>query len=213
MSGLRTRVKICGVRTIEAIEAAADAGADALGFVFVRSSPRFIEPGDAWPLVASLPPMTTSVGLFQDVTLEEFIEVEQLCPTALTQLHGSEPPRLVRECGPGVIKSVRFEAGSIARTLKAWGEIDEVDAVLIDGSSGGKGTPFDWNELAPHLAGYPKPIIIAGGLTPENVGEAIRTLRPFAVDVSSGVESSPGVKDPARIRAFCEAVRDANGAR
>lgn len=203
----RTRIKICGVRRAEEIDAAVDAGADALGFVFVEKSPRFIRPKQAWPLVASLPPMVTSVGLFQNHDLDRFIEIEETCPTALSQLHGEEPVNLVRDCGPGVIKSVQFDERTIREKLELWNRIDEVDAILIDGSPGGEGTSFPWAALAEHLDGITKPIILAGGLTPDNVAEAIGAVRPYAVDVSSGVESARGVKDPARIRAFCDAVR------
>ncbi len=210
---MRTRAKICGVRTSEAIEAAVDAGADALGFVFVNSSPRFIQPAKAWPLVASLPPMITSVGLFQNHSLEEFIEIEETCPTALSQLHGDEPANLVRDCGPAVIKSVQFDPETIAERLVLWDSVEEVDAILIDGSPGGQGEAFDWQQLAEHTGSITTPIIVAGGLTPDNVGEAIRAVRPYAVDVSSGVESERGVKDPARIRAFCQAVHAADAER
>ncbi len=209
----RTRIKVCGVRTPEAIDAAVESGADALGFVFVNSSPRFIKPDKAWPLVANLPPMVTSVALYQNHSLDAFIKIEESCPTAMSQLHGEESAKLVRECGPGVIKSVRFDARTIGEQLTLWNAIDEVDAILIDGSAGGQGESFAWELLREHLDPITKPIIVAGGLTPENVADAIRAVRPYAVDVSSGVESKRGHKDPSRIRAFCQAVRDADAAR
>ncbi|MCB9844878.1 MAG: phosphoribosylanthranilate isomerase [Phycisphaeraceae bacterium] len=209
----RTRVKICGVRDEATIRAAVDAGADALGFVFVKDSPRAIQPRDAWRLVSALPTFVTSVGLFRNASIEEFCDVEQTCPTALSQLHGTEPPNLVRDCGPGVIKSVRFHPETIRAELDRWDGVEEVDAILIDGSAGGEGTSFEWEALRPHLEGFAKPVIIAGGLNPDNVGDAIRTLRPFAVDVSTGVERERGVKDPDLIRAFCRAVQEADRAR
>lgn len=207
----RTRIKVCGLRDVAAIEAAIDAGADALGFVFVEDSPRFIEPGRAWGLVGALPPFVTSVGLFRDASLEEFCAIEQLCPTNLSQLHGTEGDNLVRDCGPGVIKAVRFDPQTIEDQLKKYDAFEEVDAILVDGSPGGEGSAFDWSRLAEAVSGIATPIIVAGGLDPENVGDAIRALRPFGVDVSSGVESSRGVKDAGRIRAFCQAVREADG--
>ncbi len=213
MNPLRTRIKICGVRSFDAIDAAVEAGADALGFVFVKQSPRYIEPEKALPLVLRLPPMITSVALFQNCDLDTFCDIEEQCPTHLSQLHGDEPPKLVQQCGPGVIKSVRFDPATIAAHLDTWNAIDEVDAILIDGSAGGQGKAFDWTQLLPHLENITKPIIIAGGLTPDNVADAIATIRPYAVDVSSGVESRRGVKDPARIRAFCQAVHDADRTR
>jgi phosphoribosylanthranilate isomerase len=116
----------------------------------------------------------------------------------------------VKSCGPGVVKAFKFESATIESQLARWGSVEEVDAVLIDGSSGGTGEAFDWNALVPHLDSFNKPIILAGGLDSSNVAEAIRIIRPYAVDVSSGVESSPGVKDHAKIEEFCAAVRKAD---
>lgn len=209
---MRTRVKICGVTTPAHAGAAAEAGADAIGLVFAPGSPRRLEPGAAAEILFGLPPMVTAVGLMVDPTIDEFLATERACPTHLTQLHGSEPVRLVQQCGPGVIKSVRFDAETIDEQLARWDEVEEVDAILVDGSPGGRGTPFDWVSLRGALdrVGVTTPIIVAGGLTPENVGEVIRAVRPFGVDVSSGVEVERGVKDPDLIHAFCQAVREAD---
>ncbi len=209
----RTRVKICGIRDEQALFAAADAGADAVGFVFHPASKRFIDPEEAWELVGLLPPFVSSVGLFVNASVEKFSQIEETCPTTFSQLHGDEPPDLVRQCGPGVIKAVRFDAASIAAELARWDALDEVDAVLVDGSAGGEGTAFDWTALAAARGRLTKPLILAGGLTPENVGEAIRVVRPWAVDVSSGVEIAPGVKDPRLIERFCAAVMRADAER
>jgi len=206
----RTRIKICGVRTPDALAAAADAGADAVGFMFVPTSPRAISPEDAFELMAALPPFMASVGVFMDPTVDEFSDIEEICPTAYTQLHGSEPERLVRSVGPDVIKAIRFHPDTIRDDLLRWEVVDEVGAILIDSPSGGSGIPFAWDQLAPHVADINKPIILAGGLNPGNVAEAIRLLRPFGVDVSSGVERERGIKDPALIEAFCHAVRQAD---
>lgn len=206
----RTRIKICGIRDEESAFAAADAGADAIGLVFYRQSPRYIEPEEAWQLVGMMPPFLSSVGLFVNADLERFMNTEELCPTDMSQLHGQESEDLVRQCGPNVIKAVRFDAATIDAELARWDAVDEVDAVLVDGSAGGQGTSFDWTGLAAAGKRLRKPLILAGGLTPENVGEAIRIVRPYAVDVSSGVESAPGVKDPDLIEAFCRAVRRAD---
>lgn len=208
----RTRVKICGIRTPEGADAAVEAGADAIGFIFVPSSSRHVEPEDAAAIMAGLPPFVTTVGVFVNASLEKFLDIEEDCPTNYVQLQGNEDVTLVRQCGPSLFKAVRFDSGTIRADLERWDSIEEVDAILVDGSAGGAGTAFDWNALKPHLEGLAKPIIVAGGLTPENVGEAIRALRPYAVDVSSGVESAPGVKDPALMRAFCKAVREADAA-
>lgn len=206
----RTRIKICGIRDEESAFAAADAGADAIGLVFYRQSPRFIEPEEAWQLVGMMPPFMSSVGLFVNADLERFMNTEEQCPTDMSQLHGQESEDLVRQCGPNVIKAVRFDPATIDAELARWERIDEVDAVLVDGSAGGQGTSFDWSKLAEARERLSKPLILAGGLNPENVGEAIRIVRPYAVDVSSGVESAPGVKDPELIEAFCRAVRRAD---
>lgn len=205
----RTRVKICGIRDDASARAAAEAGADAIGFVFARSSPRHIEPAEAAMIMAGLPPLVVTVGLFVNPSLDDFCAVEEQCPTHYTQFHGAEPEPLVRQCGPDIIKAVRFNADTIAADLAKWDRIDEVAAILVDGSAGGMGESFDWSALRAPAEACAKPIILAGGLTPENVAEAIRAVRPWAVDVSSGVERERGVKDPALIRAFCAAVREA----
>jgi phosphoribosylanthranilate isomerase len=207
----RTRIKICGITDEEGLFAACDAGADAVGFVFHAKSRRFIDPEEAFELVSYLPPFVSSVGLYVDCPVEKFADIEELCPTDKTQLHGNESEDVVRRCGPGVIKAVRFDAGTIERELARWSAIDEVDAVLVDGSAGGEGVAFDWAGLAKVKEACRKPLIIAGGLTSANVGEAVRVVRPYAVDVSSGVESEPGVKDRGMIEAFCRAVRKADG--
>ncbi len=190
--------------------AAVDAGADAIGFMFVRNSPRFIHPDDAYAIMSGLPPLVASVGVFADPDVDEFSDIEEACPTIYTQLHEVEDVETVMNCGPDVIKAVRFDEATIARELAKWDELEEVCAILVDGSSGGAGVAFDWALLTPHLERISKPIILAGGLTPENVGRAIREVGPYAVDVSSGVEREKGVKDAALIEAFCEAVRAAD---
>jgi len=212
MKGMpRTRVKICGITTYDGARASIDAGADAIGLVFVKASPRYIEPAQAWELANALPPFVTTVGLCKDASLDEFASVEQVCPTALAQLHGDEPEEVVRACGPGVVKAVRYDPETIEPQLRHWDAVEEVDAILVDGSPGGEGATLDWaglrralDEVRPET-----PIILAGGLTPDNVAEAIGAVRPYAVDVSSGVERERGVKDADLIRAFCEAVGQA----
>lgn len=210
MKTSRTRVKICGIRTQEALCAAADAGADAVGFVFHPSSPRHIDPDAAWALAASVPPFMTTVGLTVGLSLDDFAAIESRCPTGMSQLHGDEPDEIVQELGPDVIKAVQFHPDSIHERLRHYDSMPEVSAILVDGSPGGEGTTFDWNGLAAATGDIETPIILAGGLTPQNVGEAVRIVRPFAVDVSSGVELERGVKDASKIRAFCAAVRRAD---
>ncbi len=205
----RTRVKICGVRDVATAVAAAEAGADAIGLVFVEDSPRFIEPEDAFVVMSALPPFVASVGVFKDTDIDSFSDIEEVCPTQYTQFHGDEDAATVMACGPDLIKAIRFNPASIGRELMRWASIDEVSAVLVDATTPGAGFVFDWRELEPSMGLITKPIIVAGGLTPENVAEAVRILRPYAVDVSSGVESERGAKDHGKIRAFCDAVRGA----
>jgi phosphoribosylanthranilate isomerase len=205
----RTRIKICGITDEDGLFGACDAGADAVGFVFYPKSKRFIEPDEAFDLISFLPPFVSSVGLFVDASIERFSDIEEVCPTDRSQLHGNESEDVVRQCGPGVIKAVKFESATIERELKKWSSIDEVDAILVDGSAGGEGIAFSWEGLAKVKAACTKPLILAGGLTAENVGDAIRVVRPWAVDVSSGVERD-GAKDRGLMKALCDAVREAD---
>lgn len=208
----RTRIKVCGITDEQSALVAAECGADALGFVFFKGSSRYIEPEKAWEAASALPPFVQTVGLFVNAKAETIDETRQLFPFDITQLHGNEPEPVVRECMPPVIKAVRFDPATIEADLAKWSLVEEICAVLIDGSSGGEGIAFDWSALAKVRDACEHPIIIAGGLTPENVGEAIRVVRPWAVDVSSGVEREKGVKDAALIARFCDAVRRADAA-
>ncbi len=206
----RTRVKICGVRDEETALCAAECGADAIGMVFVKSSPRYIDPDRAWEIASFLPPFVSTVGLFVNVKAADIEAIRAVCPFDFSQLHGQESEPVVRECGPMVIKAVQFDPATIEGELRRWSRFSEVGAILIDGSAGGEGRALDWNALAAVQDASDHPLILAGGLTPENVGEAIRTVQPWGVDVSSGVERERGVKDPRLIAEFCRAVREAD---
>lgn len=206
----RTRIKICGVRDVETALAAAECGADAVGLVFAAGSPRMIDVETAWEIVASLPPFVASVGLFFDETAERYQEIRVRCPFDFGQLHGGESEDVVRACGPMVFKAVRFDAATIESEIERWNEVEEVAALLIDGGAGGEGMALDWEALARVKDACDHPIILAGGLTAANVAEAIRIVRPWAVDVSSGVERARGKKDARLMAAFCEAVREAD---
>ncbi len=209
----RTRIKICGIRDQDSLAAAVEAGADAVGFVFVEGSPRAIDPGEADGLVSMLPPWVSAVGVFRDPDVEAFCDIEEACPfLAMNQLHGDEDVRTVKSCGPDVIKAVAFDPATFGEALDKWAVVDEVAAILVDGANPGSGATVDWGALAGFVAESPRHIILAGGLTPANVEEAIRVVRPYAVDVSSGVERERGVKDPELIAAFCRAVRRADAA-
>jgi phosphoribosylanthranilate isomerase len=207
---MATRIKICGVTDEASALAAAECGADAIGLVFVKASPRCVTPDVAWSIVDALPPFVSSVGLFVNASADEYWDTREECPFHYGQLHGTEAEPVVRECGPDIIKAVRYGSETIEADLLKWSRVEEVNAVLVDGGPGGTGDALDWGGLAAVAGRCDHPVMLAGGLTAENVGEAIRIVRPFAVDVSSGVESSPGVKDAGRIAAFCAAVRAAD---
>lgn len=198
-----TRIKICGIRTAEALEAAVDAGADYLGFVHWAGSPRCISLEDAARLAQALPETTTPVSLFVDESIERMLET----PFRWIQLHGDEDEstcQRLREAGHRIIRGFHFSPEAIKR----WADCGYVDLLLVDGSkTGGTGESFDHaalTELTPRLQ---TPLIVAGGLDPENVGGIVQTTRCWGVDVSSGVESERGIKNPDRIRAFCHEVR------
>ena len=210
MSTHRTRVKVCVITSYDDAMYAVDAGADAIGFIFVENTPRYIEPEKAAGIMFSLPPFVSTVGVVRDLDVDAFCDLEQMCPAHSMQLHGKEPVDVVKQCGPGVIKAFKYEDATINSQLTRWGKVDEVDALLIDGSDGGEGTSFDWSKLKSHVEGFSKPIIIAGGIDPENVTQVIETLRPYGVDVSSGVEDEPGKKNAEKIAKLCAAVRAAD---
>ncbi len=200
------RVKICGIRRLEDALAAERLGADALGFNFWPSSKRYVTPAAAWEIVRRLPPLVTPVGVFVNQPESEMIGIANETGMRVLQLHGNEPPDLCARLPFPVVKAVRVDA---VKTLSALASY-EVAAFLLDTPSrgyGGTGKPFDWS-LAEGVSEI-APIILAGGLTPENVAQAIAAVRPYAVDVASGVESAPGVKDEGKMARFIEAARSA----
>ena len=202
---MRTRIKICGVKDADSAFAAATAGADAVGLVFIPDSPRAIDPDDAYDVMGALPPLTTAVGVFHNHALDAFSDIEERCPTPLTQLDGTEDEKLVKKCGPDVIKSIRLDADTIARALAKWDAIDEVCAILIHVAA-----DSDPNALVPFLESIRSPIVLAGDLSPANVERWVRIIQPWAVDASVGVESAPGVLDLDKVEDFCAAVRAAD---
>jgi phosphoribosylanthranilate isomerase len=194
------------------VAAAVSAGADAVGLVFYPPSPRAVTPRQASALCALLPPFVTAVGLFVDAAVAEVRAVLDEVPLGLVQFHGDEPPELCAAVGRPWIKAVRMHPGVDLAVLAA--RYREGAGLLLDAYDpsrpGGTGTAFDWGRIPPDLA--PR-IVLAGGLDPENVAAAITRVRPYAVDVSGGVESARGVKDPAKIFAFMQGVRDGDSAR
>ncbi len=199
------RVKICGITNIEDALIAAEAGADALGFIFYPKSPRFISPDAAAKIVAELPPFIAPVGVFVDEERERVIRVREEVGLRVLQLHGGEPPEFTSSLPGPTIKGFRVGEGFNED------EIDEYacSAILLDtyveGLPGGTGKVFDW-EIARRWAERRR-VILAGGLKPENVAEAVRKVRPYAVDVSGGVEVRPGKKDPDLVLRFIIAAK------
>jgi len=198
---MRTRVKICGITRVEDALAAAVFGADAIGLVFSEASPRCVTAEQARAITAALPPFISVVGLFVDASADRIREVLGQVPIDLLQFHGREAPEECRQFGHPYIKAVRMVpdvdiTAEVRRYTQAAGLLlDAYDPQL----AGGTGATFDWTRVPADLG---KPVILAGGLTPENVVRAIEAVRPYAVDVSSGVEQSLGIKDAAKIAAF-----------
>jgi len=204
MSAVRS--KICGITRIEDALAAVEAGADAIGLVFYAKSPRAVNVQQARAIIAALPPFVTTVGLFVNASRCELGEILDAVSLDLLQFHGDETPAECEGYHRPYIKALRVKAGDdIAAACKAYsGASGILLDTYVEGVPGGTGEAFDWS-LVPQ--GLSKPIILAGGLSAENVAEAIARVRPYAVDVSGGVEQSKGVKDHAKIRAFIQAVR------
>jgi phosphoribosylanthranilate isomerase len=194
-----TRVKICGITNLTDATAAVDAGADALGLVFAKS-PRRCDPEMARAIAQELSPRALFVGVFRDAPMDEVRRMADRVGLDAVQLHGDESPEYCAELGLCAIK--RFAVGDGFREQM---QTYRVFAALLDPGAG-SGEIFRWEQAS----GLPRRIIIAGGLTPENVAEPVRLLRPFAVDVASGVETAPGRKDHEKVRAFIQAVRDAD---
>jgi len=202
---MRTRVKICGVTRIEDAIAAARLGADAIGLVFYASSPRCVSPEAAAQIVAALPPFVTAVGLFVDADPGEIRAIVQKAQLDLVQYHGEESPETCASIGLPYIKAIRMRPGT--DVCAAANRYREARAILLDAYHadlrGGTGTEFDWDAVPRNVA---LPLILAGGLTPDNVTRAIAQIRPYAVDVSSGVEQTKGIKDAQRMEAFINAA-------
>jgi phosphoribosylanthranilate isomerase len=199
-------LKVCGITRAEDAAHAVAEGATALGFIFWTRSPRYIGPECAARIIAEVPPSVLTVGVFVDASENHVRELIEQTGIAAVQLHGSEPPSFTVANDRRMFRSMTL--ASAAATCGAWPHrvtllLDAADSVR----HGGTGTSVDWAAAA-HVARQ-RPIVLAGGLTPENVGVAIATVRPFGVDVSSGVEAAPGVKDPIKVTEFLTNARAA----
>jgi phosphoribosylanthranilate isomerase len=203
-----TKIKICGLTNLDDASAAIDFGADALGFVFFKKSPRNISPAKAAAIIAKLPAFTTTVGVFVNEPAEEILKIVNHTGISVIQLHGEEPPEaclLTRK----VIKGIRIKSLESLEPLKRYQGL--VSAFLLDTYApqalGGTGQVFNW-DIALEAKNFGR-VILAGGLTPENISEAIGMVRPYAVDVSSGVELEKGIKDHKKMKLFIERAKGA----
>jgi len=206
---MSVKAKICGLTNLADAQAAVAAGADALGFNFYEKSPRFILLEAAVEIVKQIPPFVMRVGLFVNAPEDFVLRAISEAGLTMLQFHGDEPPEFCTQFGLMSMKAFRIRDEKSLDELPKY----QTDAYLLDAFSpearGGTGEKFNW-DLAVEAQKFGKPIFLAGGLTPYNVADAVRRVRPFAVDVSSGVESAPGKKDVAKIRAFIGAVRQAD---
>ena len=203
---MKTQVKICGLTSVADALAAAEAGADLIGLMFYDGSPRHVTFGTAVEIARALPPFVLRVGVFVNPEPDLVLRAIGDCGLNLLQFHGDEDSDFCTQFGVMSLKAVRVQSAESLLPLANF----KTDAFLLDAYSkaglGGTGEQFNW-DLAVEAQKFGKPIFLAGGLTPENVADAVKKVRPFAVDVSSGVESAPGKKDAAKVRAFIAAVR------
>ncbi|MFQ5988336.1 MAG: phosphoribosylanthranilate isomerase [Candidatus Methylomirabilales bacterium] len=204
---MAVRVKICGITNRKDAELAAEAGADAVGFIFVQHTPRYVDSDTARGIIKDLSPWVTPVGVFADHPIEEIERLMRWCGFLTIQLHGSESPEYCHALTGSVIKTFRVGEGREFPPLQDY----RVDAYLLDtfveGKLGGTGKLFPL-ELASRAKTFGR-VIVSGGLTPENVAQVIREVEPYGVDVSSGVEAEPGRKDRQKLRDFVACVREA----
>jgi phosphoribosylanthranilate isomerase len=202
----RTRIKICGLKDIEMARHAARCGADAVGLVFHKPSPRYVAPEQAARVAAALPPYVMAVALVVDLSAGEIRDILAQVPLQMLQFQGDEPVDFCESFRMPYVRAVRMEEG--IDLLEYARRFSSARALLLDahvpGLAGGTGRSFDWKAIPRDL---PIPVILSGGLTPENVGRAVREVKPWAVDVSSGVEAERGVKDPRKIEEFIRSVR------
>ncbi|WP_298608037.1 phosphoribosylanthranilate isomerase [uncultured Thiothrix sp.] len=205
----RCRVKVCGITSVADALMVSAAGADALGLVFYPKSKRNLHIEQATEIYRAVPPFVATVGLFLDAEAEFVQAVLAAMPLSLLQFHGSESPSYCAQFKRPYLKAVGMKGIAASGGFKAYADqYPDAQGFLVDshapGAAGGTGETFDWTQVPQD---YPKPIILAGGLSPENVAEAIQVSRVYAVDVSSGVEISPGIKDAAKVQAFIQNAR------
>jgi phosphoribosylanthranilate isomerase len=195
------KVKICGITNLPDALAAIDAGADALGFMFYKESPRCLSPEAAAEIIRQLPPFVAKVGVFVNASADVIRKTATTAALDTLQLHGDETPDFCRQFSLPVIKAFRIRCAGCLEPLKKYQTAAWLLDSYVTAKPGGTGAVFNW-DLAVQAKSFGGHIILAGGLTPQNIAEAVRKVQPYAVDVSSGVESAPGKKDPAKLRQF-----------
>jgi len=207
----RIRIKMCGTTNSDDAFAAVDAGVDGLGFIFVDNSPRNVHPDTVRSITQSLPPFISRVGVFVDRAIDEVVYLAQFCGLTHIQLHGKEQPEYCRVladlCGCPLMKAFRVSQDSVAGDFSVYDDV--VNGYLLDtykkGVAGGTGEAFDWSIV--ESLSLKRPVILAGGLGPENIIQAVKTVKPFGVDINSGVEKEPGVKDHQKLRDLISKLR------
>ena len=203
---MNVKVKICGITNVPDARAAAEAGADMIGLMFYEKSPRHVTLSAAAEIARSVSPFVLKVGVFVNPSEDLVMRAIAECGLSMLQFHGDEPPDFCTQFGLMSVKAFRIRGAESLAEISQY----QTDAFLLDSFSaatlGGSGETFNW-DLAAEAQKFGRPIFLAGGLTPENVGDAVRKVQPFAVDVSSGVESAPGKKDHAKVKAFVAAAK------
>ena len=205
---MNVKVKICGITNAEDAVAAVDAGADALGFMFYPPSPRGVTREVAAQIIRQLPPFVAKVGVFVNPSEEEVRLAITGCGLDTVQFHGEESPEFCRQFGLKTLKAFRVQGLETLKLLPTYSTMAWLLDSFVAGTRGGTGNTFNW-DIAMQAVKLGGRVILAGGLTPDNAAEAVRKVRPFALDVSSGVESAPGRKDAAKVRAFIAAAKAA----
>ncbi len=203
-----TRIKICGITNLEDALAATQAGADALGFVFYSKSPRYITPEEAASIINQLPPFVQIVGLFVNEPAELVNQISHRCKLGLVQLHGDETPEYCHQINQRLIKAFRVQTADDLKQIVGYADYGCLLDAYCDSAYGGTGKSFNW-EIAKEAVQRGHQVILAGGLSAENVADAVRQVQPYAVDVSSGVETTPGRKDPLKLQQFIHNARTA----
>ncbi len=205
MANPQIKVKICGMTQLKDALFAVEQGADAVGFIFYKKSPRAVTMKTVREIIAKLPPLVDTVGVFVNETADRVNKIADYCGLDLVQLHGEESPAFCRKIHRRVIKAFRVKDLQSIKQLEKYPVSGFLLDTFSDNLQGGTGKTFDWNLALP--AKKMGPVILAGGLTPRNIRQAVSRVRPYGVDVCSGVEESPGIKDLEKVRAFLKNIR------